>query len=372
VTADAFLGLVVAFGVTALLLPLSGRLAHRLGAIVVPRSDRLSQRLVPTLGGLAIAVGIVAGLVIHPVWSADYLAVLVGLGTMVTLGLADDFRYVSPAVRLVAEAGVGIVFTIAVTDDLDPSLRLAAVVVAAVAVPVAVNATNLVDNADGLAASLSLATAVTLTGVAIATGLGSTSASLSLVIAGACLAFLLFNLPPARIFMGDSGSLMLGFTLSATSILLVRDSLLLSDHRQAVVAAAVPLAWALQVGDLAMVFTTRLRRGVSPFMGGVDHTSHRLLAAGLGPWQMLGVSALLAALVGFAAVASTAALGDFRLVAAVTLAGLVLVGLFELLVAWRLPHYPPSMMIGGTVGAATRGDDGYASISAVGQADPPG
>lgn len=368
-TGDTLLGVVVAFGVTALLVPLSGRLAHRLGAIVVPRSDRLSQRMVPTLGGLAIAVGIVVGLIVQPLWGADHLALLVGLGTMVALGLADDFRYVSPPVRLLIEAGVGIAFTIAVTGALDPSLRLAAVVLAAVAVPVAVNATNLVDNADGLAASLSLATALTLAGVAIATGLASMSASLSLVIAGACLAFLLFNLPPARIFMGDSGSLMLGFTLSAASILLVRDSLLLSDYRHAVVAAAVPLAWALQVGDLAMVFTTRYRRGDSPFVGGVDHTSHRLLAAGLGPWRMLSAIALVAALAGSAAVTSAAVLGDFQSVVAVTSAGVVLVGLLEAVVAWRLPRRPSRVSINESAQSAHNGNDERTSFPARDQAD---
>ncbi len=333
-------GVVLAFGVTALLVPLSGRLARRLGAVAVPRADRLNQRMVPTLGGLAIAVGIVAGIVAGPDMGAEHLALLVGLGAMVALGLADDLRSASPRARILVEAGVGIAFTIAVTGALDPWLRLSAVVVAAAAVPIAVNATNIVDNTDGLAATLSLITAVTLAGVAIATGQSSTSASLPLVIAGACLAFLLFSLPPARIFMGDSGSLMLGFTLAAASILLVRDSLLLSDYNGAAIAAAVPLAWSVQMGDLAMVFTTRLRRGVSPFQGGVDHTSHRLLVAGLGPWQMLSVIALVATLASSAAVVSAAFLADLRLVAAVTIAGVLFVGLFEGLVAWRLPHYP--------------------------------
>lgn len=331
-------GAIVAFCVTVLLVPMIARLAHRHGAIVIPRADRLSQRIVPTLGGLAIAGGVVAGLIAQPGLSVDHLALGIGLGIMVVLGLADDVRYVPPPIRLLIESGVGMAFTIAVTGALDPSLRFAAVAIAAVAVPVAVNATNIVDNADGLAATLSFATAATLVGVAIATGVASTSASLSLVIAGACLAFLLFNLPPARIFMGDTGSLMLGFALSAASILLVRDSLLQSDYRHAVVAAAVPLAWSLQVGDLAMVFTTRLRRGVSPFQGGVDHTSHRLFRAGLGPWRMLGAIALLAAAVSSAAVASTVLLGDFQLVAVISVAGVVLVGLFELVVAWRSPH----------------------------------
>lgn len=335
---DAWPAAILAFGTTAVLLPIVVRLSRMRGAIATPRPDRHSPRAVPTLGGLAIAGGIVVGIIAWPSWGIEHAAVLLGLTTMVALGLMDDIRYVSPRVRVLVEAATGIAFAIAVTSALEPSLRLSAVALTGVAVPVATNATNIVDNSDGLAASLSLITAVTLAGVAVAAGLSESVALLALVIAGACLAFLLVNAPPARIFMGDSGSLMLGFTLSSTSFLLVRDALLLSDYRRAAVAAAVPLAWSLQLGDLAMVVTTRLRRGVSPFTGGVDHTSHRLLAAGLGPRQTLGLVALLAIVVGSAAVASAALLSDYRLVAGVLFAGVLLVGLFEVMVARKTPQ----------------------------------
>lgn len=332
----ALLSPLAALIVALLMLPVARIIAERTGAIAHPRADRLAQRPIPTLGGLAIAAGIAVGIVLAPLAPIDRIALMAGLVAMVGLGLADDLGSVSPLVRLLLEAVTGAAFALAVTMAFDVPIRLAAVAVATVAVPVAINATNLVDNADGLAASLSLATALSLALLSIVSG-NPEIGTLALVIAAACVAFLAFNLPPARVFMGDTGSLMLGFVLAATSILLTRDAILAPGDAHIAVAMVVPLTFALQIGDLAMVFVTRVRRGHSPFNGGVDHTSHRLIAAGLGPARMLLVLGTLAAGIGAALVAIAAFLGDFRLVAAIGLLLLGAVAAFEIAVAWRLP-----------------------------------
>jgi UDP-GlcNAc:undecaprenyl-phosphate GlcNAc-1-phosphate transferase len=160
----------------------------------------------------------------------------------------------------------------------------------------------------------------------------------AVIIAAGCLGFLVHNRPPAHVFMGDSGSLMLGFGLAACSVLIVRDALLMPGASHAAAAMAVPLAWSIQFGDLGMVFITRLRRRTSPFRGGVDHTSHRLISAGLGPVGMLVALSAVGALVSAAAVWLAAWVGDFRLVAACGIAVAILVGVFEGVVAWRLPY----------------------------------
>jgi UDP-GlcNAc:undecaprenyl-phosphate GlcNAc-1-phosphate transferase len=211
------------------------------------------------------------------------------------------------------------------------------VVLAAVAVPVAVNATNLTDNADGLAATLAIATAGTLTAASALTGLNSSNASIALLMGVVAAGFLAFNRPPARVFMGDCGSLTLGFGLAAASVLLVRDALLIPGNAHVAAAVAVPVAWAFQVGDLTMVIVTRIRRGASPFEGGVDHTSHRLLAAGITPWSLLLGLGALAGLVGGTAAIAAAFLGGFALTAAVAICLLLLVAIFEASVARRLP-----------------------------------
>jgi len=229
-------------------------------------------------------------------------------------------------------------FTLIVAAGQPSAIVIAGVGVAIVAVPLIVNATNLVDNADGLASLLSAASGAALAGIVAVGGIETAGGALGLVVTASCLGFLSRNRPPARVFMGDSGSLMLGFVLAAGAVLIVRDAVLLPGRAHIAAAIAIPLVFALQIGDLAMVFTTRLRRHVSPFQGGVDHTSHRLVAAGLGPVGMLIGLSLLAAAVGAFAVAIAAWAGDFRLVAIAAIAVAGVVGAFEAVVAWRLPY----------------------------------
>ncbi|HEX5015814.1 MAG TPA: MraY family glycosyltransferase [Candidatus Limnocylindrales bacterium] len=346
----ALVACAAAFLVAVALVPPLAIVARRNGAVAMPRSDRFNPRPVPVLGGLAIAGGVVAGaLALAP--AADLVPVLAGMAVMATLGLADDLRYVPPILRVLIEAVTAAAMTWLVTPMLEPPIRVAAIALATVCIPVAVNAVNLVDNADGLASLLSIVTALTLAAIGIAVAVPSVAVGLSLVIAAASLGFLVHNRPPARVFMGDSGSLLLGFGLAACSVLVVRDALLLPGSVHAAAAIAVPLAWAVQIGDLGMVFVTRLRRRASPFRGGVDHTSHRLIAAGVGPTGMLIVLSLLAASLGAAAVWLAATVGDFRLVAAAVIALTLGVAAFEAVVAWRLPYggrgLEPSAATGG-------------------------
>jgi UDP-GlcNAc:undecaprenyl-phosphate GlcNAc-1-phosphate transferase len=338
VTGYIVAAIVVALVVPILVLPLVTQVAHRVGAVATPRSDRWNRRAVPILGGLAITSGIVLGSFLIEMPMLDRVALLVGMATMAMLGLADDIGSVSARRRLLVEVLVGVAFATAVSGDLAPPLRLAAIAVAAACLPVAVNATNLVDNADGLASILSAVSGIALAGIVAFGGIETAGGAIGLVIAAACVGFLSHNRPPARVFMGDSGSLVLGFALAACSILIVRDAVLVPGRAHVGAAIAIPLVWAFQIGDLAMVFVTRLRRRASPFQGGVDHTSHRLLEAGLGPIGMLAALSIGAAAIGAVAVALAAWAGDFRLVAMAAIVAAALVGAFEVAVAWRLPY----------------------------------
>jgi UDP-GlcNAc:undecaprenyl-phosphate GlcNAc-1-phosphate transferase len=329
-----------AFVTVIALVPVSSRLARAANAVTTPRADRWNRRAVPMLGGIAIFGGIVVAVCMLPLGPTDRIALLVGLSAIFLVGLVDDLRTISAVVRLLIEAAVGAAFVWFVSVGLTTELRVAAVLLAAVAIPVAVNATNLTDNADGLAATLALATAATLTVAGVLAKLDTATSALALAIGITAAAFLLFNRPPARVFMGDSGSLVLGFALAASSVLLVRDALLIPGNTHIATAMAVPVAWAFQVGDLGMVVVTRVRRGVSPFSGGVDHTSHRLMAAGITPWILLASLGLLAALVGSAAAVAAAFFGGFVLMAVVAISLLILVAAFEAAVAWRLPRVP--------------------------------
>jgi UDP-GlcNAc:undecaprenyl-phosphate GlcNAc-1-phosphate transferase len=335
----------IAFVASVLLVPVIGRLAIRVGAVATPRSDRWNRRAVPILGGLAIAGGIVAGVAVVGHLTPDLTALLGGMAVMVALGLIDDLGSITPSRRVIVEVATSVAFAWIVTTELEPPIRFAAIAVAAFSIPVAINAVNLVDNADGLAALLSIITAATLAAISATVGIPTEGGVVALIIGAACLGFLLHNRPPARVFMGDSGSLMIGFGLAACSVLIVRDALLLPGASHAAAAMAVPLAWAIQFGDLGMVFITRLRRRTSPFQGGVDHTSHRLISAGLGPTRMLLALSAIGAVISAAAVWLAAWVGDFKLVAVAGIGVAILVAVFEGIVAWRLPysHHPEAL-----------------------------
>ncbi len=327
----------IAFAVSLLMVPLTNKLAFRFGAVVHPRADRWSRQVVPILGGLAvaIAVGAVAWMAIDE--GTTLYAWLAGLVGLTAIGLMDDLWDVHPRYRLIAEALLGAGFLVVVFDDFPFLPRLGIALAGAIAIPMMTNATNLVDNSDGLASSLSAETALTIALTAVVAGMRGNEVALGLVVTGACLGFLVHNRPPARVFMGDAGSLGLGFALAGAGVLLIHDAEIHPSAQATAAALAIPLAAFVQFGDVAMVSVTRMRRGCSPFRGGTDHTSHRLVRAGLHPWEMLGVVALASAVCGGLAVLLTwlapAPLVEIAIVAA---AGVVVLG-FETVVALRVP-----------------------------------
>ncbi len=231
------------------------------------------------------------------------------------MGLADDLFEVAPIIRLVTQAALGVFVGAALTwqggwgADVVPLT-----VLAVLAVPLLVNATNLVDNADGLASTLSALSGLSLAAIAAVVG-ASDGVSIGLVLAAAGIGFLLYNSPPARVFMGDVGSLPFGLGIAVASLLVVDEAVVAGAWS---VVLAIPAAWAVQLGDLGMVFITRINRGTSPFRGGVDHTSHRLMKAGLSPRQTLAALAAAAGVAGLLGVWSASS-GQPALAAAVAI-----------------------------------------------------
>ena len=359
----ALLSYGIGFASVIALVPIANRLAIATGAVAHPRADRWASRPVPTLGGVAIASGMLAGVVALPLAGPDRLALMAGILAMLLVGLRDDLRGSGAVSRLLVEAVTGAAFAFLVTGDLPIQLQVTATLVSALAVPVAVNATNLVDNSDGLAASLSIVTAATLAAIGTLHGLASEASGVAVLVALGCLGFLVFNRPPARVFMGDAGSLSLGFALAAVSILIVRDALLIPGTLHLEAAMALPVAWALQAGDVAMVTVTRWRRGVSPFRGGVDHTSHRLLSAGLSPMVMVIALGVLAALAGAIATAAAAFFGGFALTGLVSALLLLLVGGFEAGVVRRFPVDSEAPQPGSASPDGTRADGSTAHVA---------
>jgi UDP-GlcNAc:undecaprenyl-phosphate GlcNAc-1-phosphate transferase len=282
--------------------------------------------------------------------ASDHLAVVLAGGlALALLGLVDDWVNLGAAPKVLVEATAGLglwlagiraeLFGVAV---LDLPVTIAWVVVVT-------NAVNLLDNMDGLAAGIVAITATTL--FALAAGRGdSLVATFSLAVAGASLGFLSHNFPPATIFLGDTGTLLLGFVLAAIALELDPGAPRGLDR------VAIPvLAFAVPLFDTTLVVIDRMRAGRPVHVGGMDHTSHRLAALGL---STRGVAVVLYAVqLGCAALAVLVAYAPAELsgMVVVAAAGVFGVALVRLLV---LPYAPRA-------GEATASASGATSLGYV-------
>jgi UDP-GlcNAc:undecaprenyl-phosphate GlcNAc-1-phosphate transferase len=264
--------LVVALGVTLL----CERMAPRVGLVVAPRADRWHRRPVALLGGVAIMLGVLPALV----WTSGLrgrLAELTLLAlAMGAVGLVDDVRPLRPQVKLVAQ----ILLAVALVER-NFVLRLTGVPVLDVVLTLiwvvgVTNAFNLLDNMDGLAGGMAIIAGGFRFGLFVLDG-DQAAATMTAGFVGAVLGFLVRNLPPARIFMGDTGSLFLGFFLSG--LCLVVPAAYYSRGITAVLAVPVLLVL-IPIFDTTFVTVTRLLRGQPVSQGGRDHTSHRLVTLG--------------------------------------------------------------------------------------------
>jgi UDP-GlcNAc:undecaprenyl-phosphate GlcNAc-1-phosphate transferase len=279
------------------------------GIVSQPRADRWHKMPTPLLGGVGIFFAFVASLLFTYGWNKQldwsHFGLLAGSLIIFCLGLYDDIRKLSPPAKLIGQilaAAVVILFgysTNFFTPKIDnpiiaqiPNLLLTFFWIVGIT-----NAINLLDNMDGLAAGISLITAGFL---AYFFWQSSDWSLLVIVIAlaGSVLGFLFYNFPPASIFMGDSGSLFLGFTLAVLAI---------ARQPQAsnvfAITGVPTLLFLLPILDTTLVTLTRILRGQSPATGGRDHTSHRLIAFGLSERQSLLVMYAVAVVSGVAAIA---------------------------------------------------------------------
>jgi UDP-GlcNAc:undecaprenyl-phosphate GlcNAc-1-phosphate transferase len=252
------------------------------------------------------------------------LSLLAGTTIVFAIGLYDDLRELSPAAKLAGQLVAACVLLLAgVRVDVGSAPPLAAVELALTGIWVVglTNAFNLLDNMDGLSAGVATIAASMLALASLATG-DATVALLSLVAAGAAAGFLVHNFPPARIFMGDSGSLTLGFLLAALALMGSKG--LASDL---FFALLVPIAiLGLPIFDTSLVAITRRLHGRPISLGGRDHLSHRLVALGLSERGAVLVLYLLSLSFGMLGLAARD-LGEQTALAVTTL-GLVAVMLF--------------------------------------------
>jgi UDP-GlcNAc:undecaprenyl-phosphate GlcNAc-1-phosphate transferase len=291
---------VLAATLAALLTPRVREAAVRFG--IVDRPDgKLKTHAEPVayLGGLAIYLAFLLALSLTFTFSREVLGILLAGSIVVILGLVDDLGQLGPWTKL---AGQIVAVVVLVKSGIYIKLiflpEWAAVVLSALWLLAVTNAFNLIDIMDGLSAGTAAIAAITLLVVAELGG-GAASATLLAGLAGACVGFLRYNFQPARIYMGDAGSMFLGLLLAA----LAMDNAY--TQRNPVAALAPALILGVPLFDMLFVMYIRWRRGLPVMLGSPDHVALRLRRWRLSTRQTVCVSYAATALLGGAAVAMT-------------------------------------------------------------------
>lgn len=287
---------IAAAAATLVLTPLVRLAALRLGFLDRPGERKIHARAMPLLGGLGLAAGFAAGCAVGfldpgpRIFGAPFLGLCVGAGVMVLLGIYDD--------RFGADAKLKLsVQTLAATVVVASGSRIGILTnplgghwdLGALSVPISIlwivgvtNALNLIDGLDGLAAGIGAIVSLTLFAVAVPDPV-SFVPIVALALAGGCAGFLRYNFPPARIFLGDTGSLLLGFVIAVVGM-----------HGFLKGAAALTLlvpfvAVGVPVLDTCLAILRRSSRRAHLFQADREHLHHRLLRIGLTQRQAVGV-----------------------------------------------------------------------------------
>jgi UDP-GlcNAc:undecaprenyl-phosphate GlcNAc-1-phosphate transferase len=277
----------ITYSLVGLLTPVMRKVAISKQILDTPTSSHKSHtQAVPYLGGVAILIGVVLvsytalifnGLTRNNFWLAtSVLAPAVAMGLV---GLWDDIKNLPPLPRFIGQSIAGLVVAVLLVISKNVANPTGStfidVFITVIWVVGICNSINFFDNLDGGAAGTVAISAIFLTYLALGNR-QSFIAALAAVVAGGTLGFLIWNRAPARIYMGDAGALFLGVLLATLTIRLNPDThTLFASFATPVLLLAVPIL------DTCVAVFSRLRRGISPFQGGKDHLSHRLIRLGI-------------------------------------------------------------------------------------------
>ena len=308
--------IIAAFAVAAVLsyffTPPVKNFAHKVGAIDVPKAARrMHNKPIPRLGGLAIYGGFLCSILIFGQLDETMLCVLLGAAIIVALGIFDDVLALGAKLKFVVQIVAAAIpvcignLQIGLFTNLNPLSDTPFVHLGILAVPVTIiwivgitNAVNLIDGLDGLAVGVSSIAAITMLAVALLTGNMPIAITMA-ALAGACIGFMPYNLNPAKIFMGDTGSTFLGYMLATVSIMGL-------FKFYAVISFAVPfLILGLPIFDTANAIIRRVAAGRSPMSPDRGHVHHKLIDMGFNQKQAVAILYAISATLGLTAVVLT-------------------------------------------------------------------
>jgi len=280
----------LAFFLTLLLTPPIIRLAFKIGAVDVPDKRKVHDKIMPRLGGLAIFLSFCAAVVFllfYYEYNLQVVGLLVGGAFILLVGIVDDIYSLPPLVKLLGQiiaALVVVAFGIRVHFLSNPfdgyfQLGLMSIPVTILWIVGVTNSINLIDGLDGLASGVSFIALITLTVIAVQIHQSTLIPLLSLSLAGAILGFLRYNFHPAKIFLGDSGSMLLGFTIAVLSTMGLLKSVTVYTFLIPIIILGVPIF------DTSFAIVRRYSNNKPIFKPDKAHLHHRLLKRGLSHRQ---------------------------------------------------------------------------------------
>ena len=301
---------IISYALVGVLTPLMRKIAVSKKIFDKPNSAHKSHtKPIPYLGGIAISLGVVITsyltLFLSPFTANNFwlatsvLAPAIALGV---IGLWDDIKNLNPLSRFIGQSIAGLIIALILISSGNlgnpTGLVLIDILISVIWVVGICNSINFFDNLDGGAAGTVAISAVVLTYLALSSD-QSFIAALSLVIAGSTLGFLIWNKTPARIYMGDAGALFLGVLIATLTVRFEpKTESTLGSFATPLLLLAIPIL------DTTVAVLSRLRRKISPFQGGQDHLSHRLVRAGLSRkaaamtlWSLTGLFGIFAVLI---------------------------------------------------------------------------
>lgn len=320
--------IVLSFVISFAMTPVVKNFAIKVGAIDVPRDNRrMHDHPIPRMGGLAIFIGFLLTVVLFADLTRQVQGILIGAIIIAALGAIDDIMPLNAWVKLAGQllaAVIAVYFGVVIHLFTNPIFFSGNefIVLEKLSIPITIlwivgvtNAVNLIDGLDGLACGVSTIASLTMFVVALLVSESNVAVVLAALM-GACLGFLPYNINPAKIFMGDTGALLLGYVLATVSVVGM-------FKFYAVVTFLVPLlALALPLTDTIFAIVRRILKGQSPFAPDRGHFHHRLVDLGLNQKQAVAVMYAISAMLGLCAVVvvSTGAIRIFLLVVALLIA----------------------------------------------------
>ncbi len=313
--------------------PIVKSFAYRVGAIDVPKDGRrMHTQPIPRLGGLAIFLGFLLSVVLFADISREVQGILLGSVVIVIVGVIDDIVPLPALVKFVVQilaALIAVYHGVVVNIVSNPAVWSASEYLALgyFSIPVTVlwivaitNSVNLIDGLDGLAAGVSAISSFTMMIIAIVVS-HSNVAIIMAALAGSCLGFLPYNRNPAKIFMGDTGALLLGYVLATVSIIGL-------FKLYAVISFVIPfLVVGLPLFDTAFAFLRRIFSGKNPMSPDRGHFHHRLIDMGFSQKQAVAIAYAISGILGLCAVviATNGEIKAIILLAAFFVAALIVV-----------------------------------------------